>query len=273
MEKIIAQIIVENYIRRVEVSKPRKPKMIVYKDGSFVSGKQKLPVLRDAITERKRYCLAVLHKDGTKTLLQLFGVPKNPKFNDDRVSFAPTDMVEFKHAVRRTTKWQASDKLVVYDMREGLPVITNIRTVGKPKTVNVNGNILYAGIHHSVRVAVVNALKARFKEAIKRANVQVQDEDYPVQVRLTVIDNIDSALNGSNTWDLDNRSYIYNKVFCDTLRDTIIPDDSIRYIAALSVQFIPLDMYDDPGITEPTLIFDIIKIGGGVQEYIREVFS
>lgn len=111
--------------------------------------------------------------------------------------------------------------------KTGLPVIRNVRTVGKPRLKTINGQELYSGLTMPfVRSTMVRQIKESFAKHLKKV-LPLKYEDFPVKMCLELHD-----IPKDGNWDLDNK-WIYTKCLLDALKQQgIIPDDSIRYITA-----------------------------------------
>lgn len=109
--------------------------------------------------------------------------------------------------------------------KNGLPVIRNTRTVGKPRLKTINGQELYSGLSMPfVRSAMVRQIKESFAKHLRKVE-PLQYTDFPVKMCIELHD-----YPKDGNWDLDNK-WIYTKCLLDSLKmEGIIPDDSIKYI-------------------------------------------
>lgn len=116
----------------------------------------------------------------------------------------------------------------VYDSKgrlivNGQPVIKNIKSVNKPRTLRINFNLFWAGnVHRSARTKIKDTLHTFFKSST------IKDiKSFPIVLHFEYYTN--------NKADADNGSFIYIKTFLDTLTELkIIPDDDRRYIRGYS---------------------------------------
>lgn len=111
------------------------------------------------------------------------------------------------------------------------PLFKNARSKEKPRFELINTQRFYSGYKSEfVRMAIVEELKNYFKEQLK--DIKPFDKDtYPIHTEF--IFHTHMRLNA----DTDNVSWIYIKVFHDSLKElNIIPDDHSLYIKKYSAE-------------------------------------
>ena len=126
--------------------------------------------------------------------------------------------------------------------KNGLPVVRNVRTVGKPRLKTINGQELYSGLTMPfVRSTMVKQIKESFGKHLKNVKPIAYD-DFPVRMSLELHD-----LPKDGNWDLDNK-WIYTKCLMDSLvQKNIIPDDSIKYVTSSpGFEFHPISESESP---------------------------
>lgn len=109
----------------------------------------------------------------------------------------------------------------------GEKIVSNIRTVGKPRYWVVNFQDLYNGkVNTFGRNARMNLLKEAIWQAIKHEDLNqlVKINEYPIKIELFIYTE-------EMPIDVDNKGAIYHKAFQDLLTSLkIITDDSSEFI-------------------------------------------
>lgn len=112
----------------------------------------------------------------------------------------------------------------------GNKIVSNIRTVGKPRYWVVNNQDLYNGkVNKFGRNARMHQLKEAIYQAIKWSNISTIEpirnpEYYPIKIELFIYTQ-------EMPVDVDNKGVIYHKAFQDLIRDLkVIPDDKSEFI-------------------------------------------
>lgn len=135
---------------------------------------------------------------------------------------------------------------------EGKKVLKNVKSVGTPKFVPINAQLIYVGLHHSVRSKIVDTLHNLFNKEFKDQLPKKIDlkEDERILISLHYHDTLDV-----NTRDLDNLSALFFKCGIDCLTSpnnpnqiisgyshklSIIKDDSIYFIPYIVIEFTPI---------------------------------
>lgn len=121
-------------------------------------------------------------------------------------------------------------------------VIANPKAVGKAKYHRINGQDIWTGIHHNIRVKVAATLHEFFNTKLEHIT---PIDTFPIIVNLRIYDTLKHK---NHYWDVDNRTLIYNKVFMDAIvRKGIIPDDKNVYVSQPpSSTFIPIEEHEIP---------------------------
>jgi len=145
--------------------------------------------------------------------------------------------------------------------------ITNKRTAGKPRMLQINGQSLWVSMNPYIRSKIADELKKYFYEQIRHID---PIENYPISI------DMEFHLPYKN-YDIDNLSVWYRKCFHDALAGSVgyvaqeieetnskgeivtkkyylpnhddyppkIPDDNVSYIQEANTKFIPVDTMND----------------------------
>jgi len=129
----------------------------------------------------------------------------------------------------------------------GEKVIANPKTVGTPRLKKINGQDFYSGGNVPIqRYQMVNAIKEYFREEIRKALKdapikKIPQHWFPIQMELSFY-----LPEPKQLFDVDNNSWIYNKVILDSLVDVgVIPNDTcdlVRKAGGGEYCFIPEDV-------------------------------
>lgn len=154
--------------------------------------------------------------------------------------------------------------------------INNKRTVGTPKYISINNNVLYAQSGgHFTRAKVVSAMKkfiidSTSQEAVDRfKRIGSSEINFPCTGKLTLID---SPLSDNNSlkWDVDNKLNIWTKVVSDVLKEWIGRDDDHSTINSWVIEFLPIDTTE---YTEPTLVFELYGASTKLNRYYASIIE
>jgi hypothetical protein len=144
------------------------------------------------------------------------------------------------------------------DITTHIPVVKNIRTAGKERTIKISGQDIWVGMNHHLRSKISKELKKFFYDAIKECQV-LDDKDYPIGISIDIYDVIQSSA------DIDNFEHIYRKCLHDALAGniefvknengkfssdkenyiSIIKDDNLNYVRQMVTTFYPIENHDD----------------------------
>lgn len=135
----------------------------------------------------------------------------------------------------------------------GNKVVKNVKTVGTPKSIPINSQLIYVGLHHSVRSKIVDAIHTLFHDEFKKqlpAKINLK-EGHRILISLNFHDTLTRK-----TRDLDNLSSLFFKCGIDCLTTPsnpnqvtssgyshklgIIEDDSIYFIPYIAIEFTPI---------------------------------
>lgn len=164
---------------------------------------------------------------------------------------------------RNPVYWKVGDKLpkkyqnygnlngFIVDL-DGHRVVKNVKTVGTPKSIPINSQLIYVGLHHSVRSKIVDAIHTLFHDEFKKqlpAKIDLKGN------RVLISLNFHDVLS-RKTRDLDNLSSLFFKCGIDCLTTPsnpnqvtssgyshklgIIEDDSIYFIPYIVIEFTPI---------------------------------
>jgi hypothetical protein len=136
---------------------------------------------------------------------------------------------------------------------QGNKLVKNVKTVGTPKSVPINSQLIYVGLHHSVRGKIVDAIHTLFHDEFKKqlpAKIDLKEDQ-----RILISLNFHDVLS-RKTRDLDNLSSLFFKCGIDCLTTPsnpnqvtssgyshklgIIEDDSIYFIPYIAIEFTPI---------------------------------
>lgn len=164
---------------------------------------------------------------------------------------------------RKAKYWKVGDKLpkkyanygnaggFIVDA-QGEKVVKNAKTVGTPRTVQINSQLIYVGLHHSVRSKIVDTIHTLFHDEFKK--------QFPAKIdlkgkRALISLNFHDVLS-RKTRDLDNLSSLFFKCGIDCLTTPnnpnqmkssgyshklgIIEDDTIYFIPYIVIEFTPI---------------------------------
>lgn len=142
----------------------------------------------------------------------------------------------------------------------------SIRTIGKPRLKKIRGQDFYVGMNHNLRAKMVKEMKKYLYEFIRKAQIEINPEDYPLRLEFEVYHTVTDK-----RWDLGNFCMIWRKCFEDALcgnvefvdkipdrtnYPAVIIDDSIHYLIQYEEKFIPVEQEEDR-----KFIFRIICLG------------
>lgn len=206
MSKIIAEVIIPQYIRTVELSKNQRPR---YFEFDPKLGFTKLPIKYLKTSEDRPTWI-----DRAEYLKDQYGIGafrKNVFFHwcEDSSSARVSNLMS-----------AASLKFMLCHKETKQPVLANPKTAGTPKLQRINAQDFYAGFNAPhIRGKIMQTIKMSFLPYVKDLPVI---ETYPVRIRLEIVDTVknsfDRAKEGLGTrFDVDNRAYPYNKAFLDLL--------------------------------------------------------
>lgn len=127
-------------------------------------------------------------------------------------------------------KWKNGSVCLV-EIATGERVISNPRSAGTPRFLQINNQYIYSGnAHHSVRAKLVEKLKESYTE-YKAVRHMPKIEKFPLIIECELHDLIFDPMIKNQLWDVDNRFYPYAKTWLDYLQEhAIIPDDNCLYV-------------------------------------------
>lgn len=119
-------------------------------------------------------------------------------------------------------RYQFSTSGILYDTEQGIPVIANTKTHGKPRYIVINGQDIWNGKlntfgRNNITIALKKILYPYFKDLKPIEEFPIGIHKYIFSPKLNI--------------DVDNKSTIYTKVISDLLTELgIIPDDKPSFI-------------------------------------------
>lgn len=138
---------------------------------------------------------------------------------------------------------------------EGEKIVKNTRVAGTPKLWKINSQDLYSGnLHHHSRAKIMVELHKYFVDVVTKnllKSLKANKIELEEGQKLAFYYIFEGSLK-KNTGDLENKSYLYNKTFLDTITTNeltltkeknrykmgIIPDDSLGYVYNINFNFI-----------------------------------
>lgn len=132
-------------------------------------------------------------------------------------------------------KWRfVNGKTTLID-ENNLPVISNIKSYGKPNVVKITGqdSVFSKHLLGKIKLEMRNFFEPFFKDLI------IEKEDLPIRIRYKVSDIIFDLV----AWDLDNRASIYRKVLQDIIRDRMPKnmDDNVLFVPSFAIDYVPIE--------------------------------
>lgn len=101
-------------------------------------------------------------------------------------------------------------------------------TVGKQKHY-LTANLFYSGLNFHVQKQIVSDTKMFLHNYLFQCP---KIEQFPIDITLLY------THNKKTIFDLDNKTYFWNKMICDKLvHDGKLPDDSVKYIQGLYYEY------------------------------------
>ena len=143
-------------------------------------------------------------------------------------------------------------------------VIANPDSVGKPCIKKINGQSVYnSTIKEFERGFVMKTIKDNFKDYIEKIEPITL---YPILIDVELHDNVKNSDRNSR-WDVDNRMFLYNKAFCDSLKEykKIIDDDRLHITRPPQATFFPINENE-----KRKLVFHIYKDNRDFSKYFNE---
>jgi hypothetical protein len=139
---------------------------------------------------------------------------------------------------RRTKYYKRGDKIPLkhqtctYNKKgilvdsKGEQVVKNPRVAGTPGWKKINGQTFYQGTGNPIlRAKIIGAMKDFFRPYFDDIRPIAKD-NLPITLELEIHDN------PADEFDIDNLSWVYNKVILDVMTEKkIIPDDNVNYVA------------------------------------------
>lgn len=286
--KLIAEFIIPEYLREVQVSKKQRPKYYTWDadkeigstfiGGTIKSGSKKLlqkyinQDYRNAIIENNGninwrwlkypYCIVAIKG---KKVTNIF----YPNDYVDKMRKKGTFYQIKSTNIKLTNKEHISDPIfILINIETKQKVIANETQAGKPKRIIIKGQDMYSGVlNEFTRAKIVKELKEDYYKKLnnfiygsfKVGNLPILT--FPVRIEMELIDTIknyyDRTKEGNGIrWDVGNRVYPYLKTFVDFLIDNnILPDDDRTHVEGESYFFTPCEKHEDR-----KLIFRIYKV-------------
>ena len=156
----------------------------------------------------------------------------------------------------RDKKYKNGKQKLLFNTSKKEFVIKNAKVAGKPRYVQIRGNLLYAGMNEHLRMRMIMAIKDDFRRYIQS---MIKIEQFPIQINAELHTKPEQC-----NWDIDNL-WVYVKVFQDLLIEyQIIPDDSVRYITKPpSFEYFPVSELKDR-----KMIFRIISDTRNITSHV-----
>lgn len=122
--------------------------------------------------------------------------------------------------------------------KDGNKIVANARSVGTPRFITINAQVLYVGNSWG-RVAIKNALEEFYTPLV---------ETLPVFTGSIIMESEIHTIVGHSQADLDNLGYMYGKVLTDTMTNLgKIADDKVPYVTkpCSAPLFCPVEFEDE----------------------------
>lgn len=152
---------------------------------------------------------------------------RNPKYYSITTGVGRKQITTGSRVEKKLTAgiYKLDSKLFVLD-ENGEKIVSNVRTVGKPKYWVVNFQDIYNNIiRFQARNTIIIKLKNEFLPYINTSKLNCIDFSnlYPLRIELFIFSK-------EMPVDVDNKGALYFKVFQDIIKDKYIQDDSSEYI-------------------------------------------
>jgi len=277
--KLLGSISIDNYIRRIQISKAQRPKFYEWDGTTIKSGNKKLlqkyinPLFKNAIIHNNGNVLPLHLKPeyvligfkGNKTYCNIHHVTN--KEIDINLSLTEKQLAKPTKII-----------LCIYGTNE--KVIANETQAGKPKNFIINGNYIYNHTASPFTTGkVFNVLKKMYYKKFKSINKSklkkfklLLNDSYPLIIELEIQDTIKNKFDNTKNnigrrWDVGNRADPYMKTFLDfiscgyedddnsvLLEPLIEDDDRLHLSSGNNVIFTPINIFETP-----KLIFKFYK--------------
>lgn len=143
--------------------------------------------------------------------------------------------------------------LILYNVKDMVPVIKNPGRAGKPKLMKVSGNSMWSGMNRYTRSLMSKELKHYFYDILKHIG-RISNKLYPIGIKIDIYNKL-------GDYDLDNMIIVYRKCITDALCGNVeytknisnkwIPDyktyppiiesDTVHYVQSIPTDFIPVE--------------------------------
>jgi hypothetical protein len=150
------------------------------------------------------------------------------------------EYVEISKSQRKQYKKNEKGKYIYQD---GMKILKNPNSVGKPKLKKISGQDMYSGMNQHTRSKMISYIKKYLYEHFRGAT---PIKNYPVQIELIVKQTEtvykrkprgEGFYNSNMLWDLDNFTLIWRKAMSDALcgnveyvkKESEIPGKKPRY--------------------------------------------
>lgn len=270
MSKLLAEFIIPEYLREIQVSEKQRPKYYTWDFNTIKSNNKKLLqkyinpefkkeiILNEGNVTPKMlkypyFIVAVTAK--SNKVVGIYGTKQsssNNKFEHiNKIIWLSTNLTDKQ-------KKEAIDYTLI-DIETKTRVIANSTQSGKPKKVIIKGQDIYSGnLNEFTRAKIVNELKADYKSKLEfdsegNANLDLlfAVSDYPVVIEMELIDTVkdyyDNTKEGEGRgWDVDNRALLYRKTFIDFLvENNVLVDDDRLHVRGGGSIFTPCERFED----------------------------
>lgn len=236
----IAKIVINNYPRRIQTAKKAKPIFYILNEDNYIITSEKnkvlpLKYLKKEYKKVAKYANPSMLKEeySIYAINSKKEVAGNYNFKNRKIEWFDKKIVNYK--------------LALFDNRLPEIILANPKVAYNARYLVIKGQDFYSGnIHPFTRVKVVNELHFFFeKEIIKQCPIITK---YPIIIKCELHDYFEDDFANGQAWDIDNRIFIYNKTFLDSLKNTgkIIDDNRQYIIGSPGCIFIPINPLETP---------------------------
>ena len=272
------EILIPDYLRQFTVSKSRRPIYFeLTEDGiKSTSGNRKVPKkIGVDLPSQKAFTWA--KGKGIKYKLGLFVGSELKSTYWTQTFFPDIEYRSIIHSAKNhlTAAQVKRAKIFIIDATTEERYIANSKSVGTPKLMTINGQLLYSGMHEHTRAKMMTEIKKSFMPFA--AIIPKIPFDH-FTVRCTIYDTVANELSAATTdWDIGNRAMPYRKAMLDLLttghcgdgnlvmEPRIVSDDR-RVVTGEFDRFHPIE--DGYEIEANSTLFKMIKDSGKEYKFL-----
>jgi len=246
MENLILRINFENLITKVKISNSRRG---IYNEYNVKTKYFKYPLLKK--TNIKKESVKNINPDELILPFTICGFIKNKivsvfaELQNNKLIKNSNNIYYFDNNVKKE-----DIKYFLYDVNINEKHLKNTRSIGTPKYVTINNQLMYSNISPFIRNTVVAEIKKFYNQKFKKlmpSQLSILREK--LKEKSLFIKFIYYSNDLKTNFDIDNRIIVYQKTFFDFLVKGfpdenffgLIKDDNALIISSFFVEFIPSD--------------------------------